>query len=78
MTEYLVKQQNHVFYKFYLPLTREDEQNIFWLNKRLPTLKYLSEKMIKENETNLNTLLTELITDKFGYENNCDPKAHCS
>ena len=34
--------------------------------------------MIKENETKLNTVLTDLVTDKFGYYNSCDPKAHCN
>jgi len=49
MTEYLMRQQKHVFQKFYLPQTREEYQSVFWLNKRLPTLKYYSSKMIKEN-----------------------------
>ena len=77
MTEYLMRQQGHNFHKFYLEQSREEEQSIFWLNKRLPTLEHLSSKMIKENETKLNGLLTDLVKDKFGYTNSCDAKAQC-
>lgn len=78
MTQYLMKQKEHVFYKFTLPMNRDQLQSLFWLNKRLPTLKHLSEKMVSENEIMLTNLLTDLVKDKFGYNNSCDAKAQCS
>jgi len=50
MTQYLMRQNKHVFHKFYLPQTREEEQDLFQLNKRLPTLQHLSKKMIEDKE----------------------------
>jgi hypothetical protein len=79
MTEYIMRQKKHVFHKFYLNVTREEDQRIFRLNKRLPTLKNLTGEMIKDkvNEIKLQNVLTELVTDKFGWENSCDAKAVC-
>lgn len=34
--------------------------------------------MIAENDSKLTKVLTDLVTDKFGYFNSCDAKAHCN
>jgi hypothetical protein len=74
----VLRSNGNMFEKFEIQMNLLGVENLYYTSDRVKALLPLAQDQIWQNAYNINFLLNELVTEKFGPYHTCDTKVECT